>query len=525
MRDIKKLFSVILAIVFICVWCSGCTTSFSDSTYEVKFISSALSLEDEETKTLPLKYTKDGKTGDWSELECLSEDPKVATVSDEGKVTGVAAGTTTIKARISTVEASITVHVTMRERKVVISGQNIGLYVGEGAQITAQAYVGQEIDATAVITYESLNPTVATVSPTGYVTAVAIGGATIKAIWGDYSDKMTVDVITQATAEQVNSFSENYINIYGRSYIENNKLNIDHTAGAVELGIIGTSLTVNMEASEASWMRVYVDGSTIGERINIMPTTNQYVVASGLSEGYHKIRMVKATEMRDATWDIVSFTADAFAVIPEKSNLRIEFVGDSITSGYGVLGMSGDMRTIDNSDATQTYAYLTAQNLGADYSTIAFHGICAKQFMWGNDINMDTLYHRVSLSNTATYNGSFNPDVIVINIGTNDASYLGSNNSYVIEVVADYTEFIGNIRAVNPNAHIICLYGMMGSNAVISNAIKSVVSTMTTKGDNKIVYNPIDISANSSGAANHPDVTANVNWANALSAYITTIVD
>ena len=118
--------------------------------------------------------------------------------------------------------------------------------------------------------------------------------------------------------------------------------------------------------------------------------------------------------------------SEKFYCAPAKSDLKIEFVGDSITAGYGVLGNKGDAWSVTNSDCTGSYAYLTAQKLDADYSVVAWSGICTKAYMWAN-INMDNLYKRVSNSNTAQYAFDFSPDVVVLNLGTNEATYLGSH--------------------------------------------------------------------------------------------------
>lgn len=141
-------------------------------------------------------------------------------------------------------------------------------------------------------------------------------------------------------------------------------------------------------------MRVFIDDDTEGRRLAVSIGTKSYVVAQGLEAGNHKIRIVKITEMQDATWEVQSFSAEGFFAAPAKSELKLEFIGDSITAGYGVLGKQSDQKTIMNSDASKTYAYLTAQKMNADYSVIAWSGICTKAPLWGP--GMDVLYGDVS---------------------------------------------------------------------------------------------------------------------------------
>lgn len=54
---------------------------------------------------------------------------------------------------------------------------------------------------------------------------------------------------------------------------------------------------------------------------------------------------------------------------------------------------------------------------------------------------MDVLYGDVSKSNTADYAFDFNPDVVVINLGTNDQAYLQQNSGYAQQFPVDYKDF------------------------------------------------------------------------------------
>lgn len=212
--------------------------------------------------------------------------------------------------------------------------------------------------------------------------------------------------------------------------------------------------------------------------------------------------------------------SEKFYCAPAKSDLKIEFVGDSITAGYGVLGNKGDAWSVTNSDCTGSYAYLTAQKLDADYSVVAWSGICTKAYIWAN-INMDNLYKRVSNSNTAQYAFDFSPDVVVLNLGTNEATYLGSHYDYGAQFPVDYKEFLTYLREKNPDAYIICLYGMMGKNSTIDNGIKTALNEMN---DPKIVYNPFAFEADQNAANGHPCLLAQSVWAELLSNYITNSV-
>lgn len=355
----------------------------------------------------------------------------------------------------------------------------------------------------------------------GTLTAVSAGNAVIMAEAEELSAWANVTVVANATAEQVNGFGEEYINIYGRSYITDGKLNLDQSANAVEVGISGGGLSVEISATAFGYLRVWVDGEEAADRIKVTAGSAKYTVAEDLPQGFHKIRLVKATEMQTACWDILFFEAENFVCMPEKSDLKIEFVGDSISAGYGVLATAGESWSVDNSDCTRSYTYVTADKLNADYSIVAWSGICTKAYHWASNINMADLYKRVSFTNTAEYAFDFSPDVVVINLGTNESSYLSGHPDYAQQFPSDYKDFLTYVRQKNPDAYIICLYGMMGKNATISNGIETACKQMN---DEKVLYNPFNIIANTSAANGHPSAAAQENWGELLSQYIFSIL-
>ena len=138
---------------------------------------------------------------------------------------------------------------------------------------------------------------------------------------------------------------------------------------------------------------------------------------------------------------------------------------------------------------------------------------------------MEKLYEWVSGSNRARYAFDFEADVVVLNLGTNESSYLtrpdaGGDSTYAQYFEGDYQRFLETIREKNPNAYIICLYGMIHQNNMISVGIQSAIDKLD---DDKIIYNPFTIEADTHGAMNHPNSVAHKAWGDALAAYIRTL--
>ena len=523
-KFLKSLLAVIIAVgmTFSSVFAlSSCgETSESESvppaiTYELRSAQTSYSVKEESTLDLQIKLYINGALSPLDGLNFTSSDPSVATVDSQGVVTALKRGTTKITASIEGEKIEVTVKVEEITKSITVNKDSVILPVGDTAQLTAQGYKDDVLVDGAPITYESVNDKVATVDEKGLITAIGHGGTEILVSYGSTTLSVPVTVYAEVSAQKVNTFDEEFINAYGRTYITDGKLNLDHVASSVEVAIIGTSLTVNLKSNASQFIRVFVDDDMEGERISVTASKKTYEVAKNLKDGYHKIRIVKVSELFDGQIDIESFSAEKFAYAPPKGKLKIEFIGDSITAGFAVLGTPGATRTVANSDGAKSFAYQTAQLLNADYSTIAVQGICAVAYHWQKNLNMYDLYQKISADfNSADYDFSFNPDVVVLALGTNEASYLEpayGGPAYGNQFPTDYQRMLTLIREKNPNAHIFCVYGSMGTNPTILAGIKTAVSAMN---DDKITN--LFLSTDVSGGAGHPSVAGNTKWANEL---------
>lgn len=189
-------------------------------------------------------------------------------------------------------------------------------------------------------------------------------------------------------------------------------------------------------------------------------------------------------------------------LIPEEPNPHlIEFIGDSITCGYGIDGVYGtDTFKTATENAMKSYAYRTAQILHADYSLVSFSGYGIISGYTSNGKALTNLvvprYYAQTGHNAAAleehhkiqddlWGFAPQPDLIVMNLGTNDASYTGSDSGKQREFAAGYTSFLKTIREKNPDAPILCTLGIMGQ--ALCDAIDLAVMNYTEEtGDTNI---------------------------------------
>ena len=89
---------------------------------------------------------------------------------------------------------------------------------------------------------------------------------------------------------------------------------------------------------------------------------------------------------------------------------------------------------------------------------------------------------------TANYDWDFSqyqPELIVVNLGTNDNSYTKGDADKCAEFENGYVNFLKEIRAKNPNSEILCTLGIMGQELYPS--ITDAVDTYKTEtGDSKV---------------------------------------
>ena len=139
-----------------------------------------------EGHTLQLSANKNPES---TEVVWASSDTAVATVSENGLVTGVSAGTATISVSVGS-EVKDSIEITVRAYTVDISDDtNAVVYITRTVQLTASRN-----PADATVEWSSSNEDVATVSADGVVTGIGAGTAVITAACGNATDSITVTV-------------------------------------------------------------------------------------------------------------------------------------------------------------------------------------------------------------------------------------------------------------------------------------------------------------------------------------------
>ena len=194
-----------------------------------------------------------------------------------------------------------------------------------------------------------------------------------------------------------------------------------------------------------------------------------------------EVRLIKLSEGTQSLMALREIVTDGkIEALPEKK-LKMEFIGDSITCGYGVEGKSeNETFTTATENIMKSYAWLTAKALDADAVMTCFsgHGIISgytgdpavrneselvppyyeREGRNGFRLPTGKLVEEISRDFSA-----FQPDYIVLNLGTNDLSWCGTDEARGEMFAKEYAEFLKVVRKDNPEARILCALGVMGT--------------------------------------------------------------
>lgn len=342
---------------------------------------------------------------------------------------------------------------------------------------------------------------------------------------------------TGVVTESSYAATSDYVKLQGRYLIENDITWLAQSGSAAEFIVTANSAEIELAGNIGIYSSVdyqpryavYVDDELLTD--TTLGTESLTVsLWQGDTSRTAKVKVILLSEAMYGGVGVKSINVSSSAVVPVKpvaaNDLRIEFIGDSITCAYGVEGASSSesfKTTTEN--FTKSYAYLTAQQLNADYSVCAYSGHGIVSGYSSGDKNADSLipdyYEIISKHYAETWDfTSVTNDVVVINLGTNDINYVTADTeTRNAEFVEGYIDFLTVVRENNPDAYIICTLGTMGGNDSICPLIEQAVEQFKSDtGEERIMYyeSVTQTQADGYGSDWHPTHTTQQNSAYVL---------
>lgn len=225
-----------------------------------------------------------------------------------------------------------------------------------------------------------------------------------------------------------------------------------------------------------NYYKVFIDGAVYTEQLEMTSGENTYTLATGLSAGEHTIELMKITEGAAGKSSFRGFTViggnQELLDLPARPDLKIEFIGDSWTAGFGNLSQyASGQASMENGDyvaANQDNYYawgpITARAVNAEYHVTAISGRGLYRNNTGSmtgtlPLNYDNIFED---DNSVQYDHSWHPDIISIHLGTNDMAQEEGGQQYKLDDEAftdTYIQFIDKLITLHDCAEIIICFG------------------------------------------------------------------
>lgn len=305
------------------------------------------------------------------------------------------------------------------------------------------------------------------------------------------------------------------------------------------LGILGVYVT-EMEGASSFWDGFpEISRETPVKKIILDKDEGEYVLFEADAP---KTVVVRVLKMSEAAFGMAGFRALKYegALLARSSREtlpKIEFIGDSITCGYGIEGVwNRDTFSTATERADLSYAFLTARKLRAEFSMVSWSGIGvisnfvdASQEIPETPILMPSLWPYADKSASIRLGRepevwdekNFSPDVIVIHLGTNDDSFVRNDGAKKALFREAYRALVEAARRRSPRAKICCCLGAMGQNlcAVIEDAL-SLFKKDFPNARAEFVKFPVQSESDGIAADWHPSAATHEKMAEILSESI-----
>ena len=259
-------------------------------------------------------------------------------------------------------------------------------------------------------------------------------------------------------------------------------IRFDWPGVAISCSFTGEQLTIHLKGGERKYYNVLIDNHQ--HTILHSPADSAFVIEGIKGKGVHELTITKRTEADMGVGTFYGITLGNKQLIDKSKQIRtrrIEFLGNSITCGYGTEGASAKERFKPETENNhKSYAPIVARAFNAEFSIIAHSGIgMVRNYNDKNKIStlqpaMPVRFMRTMDSDT-TLMWDFNrwhPDAFVINLGTNDYSTQPHPDKAYFQ--RQYEKQIDKVLELYGNIPVFCIVGPM-TNEPCYTIVKEVV--------------------------------------------------
>ena len=355
--------------------------------------------------------------------------------------------------------------------------------------------------------------------------------------------------------------------VHGRTEDDMYPLPLFFNGSGIEVNVTGSELWIDLEVDcdvHEPWIWTAINGAFMSRQM-LLPGSYSICLFRSMSPEVVKnvkfMRELQAMSEDDSCHILVKgFQTDGFFLPVSDRRYKLEFIGDSITSGEGTYGANDDTDWIAMyMSSSRNYAVMVSDALDADYHLFS-QGGWGVLSGWDNNPNSNILSRYEKLCGLA--GGEFNEklgvsrpyhfekwkaDAIIVNLGTNDASAFNQpaftdpvtgktfkqhknpdgsfNPDDLMRFEQAVIDFLAMIRKHNPDSHIVWTYGMLGYDLTL--AITDAINRYQKQsGDENVAFLQLpNTTEETVGAHAHPGVKSHERAAKVLIEYLKPILE
>lgn len=234
-----------------------------------------------------------------------------------------------------------------------------------------------------------------------------------------------------------------------------------------------------------AWIGIFINNAEEpAKRLELTETKQQIILYDAETIETITITIFKYSEPEYAICGIGAITIDSDELLPPPpaKQRKMQIIGDSITCGYGNEGSETDLlHHTSTENPTKAYSYLTAKALDADLEIVAWNGKGIITSYIGDEEDavadpswlIPMLYQYTDAGCSKYYFGEaqenwerwdanrFHPDLVIVYLGTNDASYTRDHADRQDQYSEAYIKLLEDIHSKHPDAKILCTLGTM----------------------------------------------------------------
>lgn len=306
-------------------------------------------------------------------------------------------------------------------------------------------------------------------------------------------------------------------------------VSFDWSGTYLEVTFTGGYIAMRVSDTKKNYYNVFIDGFPAGT-VETFGKDSLIVLAGAPDKREHTLRLQKRSEGEQGTTTIHSFELAKGGKLlkfePGRNGL-IEFIGDSITAGYGTEAKSkSEPFKAQTENCNLAYGAIISRYFNTDYTFIAHSGRGAAR-NYGDTARVSKNSMKERMMQTFDENPahrwnfkSYKPSLVIINLGSNDFST--KPHPQKEEFLGAYSIIIAQIREVYGDVPVLCVAPPKGA------AFDYLQSFCKEKGDNNLHFaaylNGVYGGDGDLGASAHPNYNGQKKIAMNLIPYISSIM-